>query len=124
MQRQFTQLDRAFAKLTKESFGLPGPELRARAIATIQKNGGAIVAIQSGMGGHAVVAYRVTDNPTGTFTLSVYDPNLPYSAGEQTNAAFRNSILDESKIEVYPSGVWVGSSLGWKGDRSSIAVVD
>jgi len=124
VQRQFTQHDRAFAKLTKDSFGLRGPEMRARAIATIQKNGGAIVVIRRGASGHAVVAYRVTDNPFGTFTLSVYDPNLPYSAGEETNAAFRQSILGQSKIVVQPDGSWLGTSLNWRGDRNDIAVVD
>ena len=123
VQRQYTQQDRAFLKLTKESYGRGGAEIRARAIAAIQKNGGAMVTIRRGASGHAVVAYRVTDSPPN-FVLSVYDPNLPFSAGEQTSAAFRQSVLSESRIVVGPNGDWFGTSLGWLGGRNSISVVD
>jgi hypothetical protein len=57
--------------------------------------------------GHQLVAYQVgAPQPDGSFNIDVYDPNHPYLAGEDSNAALHQTELETSEIHVDGAGNW------------------
>ena len=122
----YSQKDKAYQEETKRPFAGPASmaqrvvQWKERVHSLIRLYGGALVVFFQGTAGHAVVATRVTDNPDGGFTLALYDPNAPYTLGEQTNTEVRANALASSTIVVKGDGTWSGSSLEWKGDLTSL----
>jgi hypothetical protein len=126
----YSQNDRALREATSRPFKGPGSmaqrvvQWKEQVHALVSRFGGALTIFYQGTEGHAVVTTRVTDNPDGGFTLSLYDPNAPYVAGEQSNKEVRAERLASSTIVVKGDGTWEGSSLGWKGDLTSLMFPD
>lgn len=122
----WTQKDKTLSEETDRPY--KGPDSMAQRVvqwkervhALVSKYGAALTIFYQGTSGHATVTTRVVDNPDGGFTLFLYDPNVPYSAGEATNKETREAALTSSQIVVKGDGTWEGSSTGWKGDLTSL----
>jgi hypothetical protein len=95
---------------------------------------GAIICINpSNSDGHAVVAYDIVDTGGGAFNILVYDPNVPFLPGEDSDPVQRASQAAESVINVMSDGSWVlpNSALifnqtgiaDWSGDIDHITVI-
>jgi hypothetical protein len=85
---------------------------------------GAIVCLNpSTSGGHAVVAYEITETGGGAFDILVYNPNVPFQPDEDIEPEFRASQASQSVISVQSDGTWTFSELGWTGGIFGITVV-
>jgi hypothetical protein len=81
--------------------------------------------------GHELVAYQVeAPQPDGSFNIDVYDPNHPYLASEDGNAALHQRELETSEIHVDGAGNWRfdgdfagAAGLVWNGPIDQIAAV-
>lgn len=67
-------------------------------------SGGVILSLLSGS--HSVALVDVRDRPGGGFFLDVYDPNVPFTAGEQTDSATHEGRLANGTVTVEKSGHW------------------
>jgi hypothetical protein len=122
----YSQFDKDLREKTTRPF--PGPSSMAQRVvqwkeqvhSLVNRFGGALTFIYQGTEGHAVVTTRVEDNPDGGFTLFLYDPNAPYTLGEQTEPEVRAGALSSSQIVVKGDGTWKGSSLGWEGNLNDL----
>jgi hypothetical protein len=82
---------------------------------------------------HAVVAYNLEDDGTGTggFYLDVYDSNVPFVAAENSNGAlhrlyvgYNDATGDHgSRIHVYANKTWSFPNLGWSGELKDLSVI-
>jgi hypothetical protein len=90
----------------------------------LQRDDAAYIIIRQGGSGHAVVVYDMRVRDDGGFDLLVYNPNEPYSTSEQYDANVHSANLALSTIPVNADGTWSGGISGWKGDMSSIKVLD
>ena len=126
----YSQFDKPLREATQRPFAGAASmaqrvvQWKERVHALVSRYGGALTIFFQGTEGHAVVTTRVTDNPDGGFTLFLYDPNAPYTLGEQTNTGVRATALSSSTIVVKGDGTWSGSSLGWKGNLTSLMFAD
>jgi hypothetical protein len=73
--------------------------------------------------GHAVVAYEIADRGSGAFDILVYNSNVPFQPGEDTDPSTRTTQASQSVIKVMSDGTWTFSELGWTGGIFNITVV-
>lgn len=121
---QVAQSDKPHSEHRSSQANLPAADERRQILDLIREAGGAMLAIYQGTAGHAVVAYAARQTPSGTLTLAVYDPNVPYAPGEETTLATRTANLAQSTITIDAAGNWSGSSLGWLGNNASLRVLN
>jgi hypothetical protein len=82
--------------------------LRNALLQAFAAGAGAIVALNPTIGdGHAVVAYEVVDNGGGNFNILVYNPNVEFRPGEDTDPTMRANQAADSVINVMSDGTWV-----------------
>jgi hypothetical protein len=115
---QVAQRDKGFAEERRRAFARSPAEERTLLKEAIARAGGAYVAFRQGGSGHAVVATSAQDISTATgpgLSLSIYDPNVPFTAAETLTLAARTSAINQSTITIFGDGSWAGSSLGWSG---------
>jgi hypothetical protein len=85
---------------------------------------GAIVCLNPSISeGHAVVVYQITETGGGAFDILVYNPNVPFQPGEDTDPVFRAGQAAQSVISVQSDGSWSFSELDWTGGIYGITVV-
>lgn len=85
---------------------------------------GAIICLNpSTSEGHAVVAYEIVDQGSGAFDILVYNSNVPFLPGEDTNPSLHASQGNRSAINVMGDGTWTFSEQGWTGGIFNITVV-
>jgi hypothetical protein len=87
---------------------------------------GAIIALDPSLGeGHAVVACNVVETGNGNFNILLYNPNDPFSPGEDTSPSLRAENAGQSVISVSSDGHWTfnGFSPTWTGDIFNITVI-
>jgi hypothetical protein len=95
-----------------------------------------LVELQNGTSGHVVVAYAVdqTDGDprvaTGDRVIDVYDPNRPFSIGENAlDGSSHQTTLQQSQIIVHPNGHWTfygnfeTPMTEWSGGPGSLVVM-
>lgn len=90
-----------------------------------------IPGVKNAWDGHELVAYRLEPRqPDGSFNIEVYDPNHPYLAAEDSNAALHQEELQTSQIHIDGSGNWTfnGDFAGaagqiWSGPIDRVAPV-
>jgi hypothetical protein len=88
-----------------------------------------MIGMQDG-GGHAVVAYDIEDDGSGGYYIDVYDPNVPFTTGEDRDPnahrqaeGFHDDGGDHgSRIHVSLDGHWDFPNLGWNGTATSLEV--
>jgi hypothetical protein len=56
--------------------------------------------------GHAVVGYGIVDMGNGNFNVLLYNPNVPFSPGEDSSSLTRASVAAESCLSVTSNGTW------------------
>ena len=121
--RWFTaQQDKTFVENKKRNMSQSPAAERQLLKDLLAQQGAALISIRQGDSGHAIVAYGERDTGDGGMILSTYDSNVPYTTGEQTDAAARAGALSSSEITVMADGSWSGGSVGWKGDNSTLVV--
>jgi len=121
---QVAQTDKPFSDHATARRGRPVAEMRQRLQAILGEADAAYISIRQGNAGHAVVAYDVRNLPNGAFAIQIYDPNIPYTTGEETSAATQTANATQSVITVDAAGNWSGTSLGWTGNMSTFALVE
>ena len=120
---QVAQNDKRYAQHNEDQAKQSAADERREIRAQIAQAGAAMLALYKGTSGHAVVAYAAQDTATGGLSLSIYDPNVPYSPAEETSADTRNANLKRSTITIDAQGNWTGSSLRWSGPNDSLRVL-
>lgn len=118
-----TQFDKNMQKLQDQAAARSAADERTLVRDLIAQQGAALVTFRQGSSGHAVTAYGYQDLPGGGIKLAIYDPNLPYTAAEQTSKVARTDALTRGSLTIAADGSWSGSSLGWKGDNASLRVI-
>ncbi|HEV3313107.1 MAG TPA: hypothetical protein VG815_21565, partial [Chloroflexota bacterium] len=74
----------------------------------------------SGYEGHVVVAYNI-ENAPGGFYIDVYDPNRPFTTGENSDAVAHAAAENNSRVFIGSNGQWsffgnfAGGSDAWSG---------
>ena len=103
--------------------------------AALQRDDAVTLGFRSGDEGHAVDAYDMRELGGGSFEILTYNPNFPYTSGEQSSTMTRDTAVQASKIIVAPhgenfagGGIWIAyapsSTTPWVGDMSNIEVYD
>ncbi|MGC2613614.1 MAG: hypothetical protein WA354_06265 [Terracidiphilus sp.] len=67
---------------------------------------GAIVSMEANGDGHAVVGYGIVDTGNGNFDVLLYNPNVPFTPGEDSSSSTRASVSAESVLSVTSNGTW------------------
>lgn len=67
---------------------------------------GAIICMEANGDGHAVVGYGIVDTGNGNFDVLLYNPNLPFSPGEDSSSSTRASVAADSVLSVMSNGTW------------------
>jgi hypothetical protein len=68
---------------------------------------GAVISITFGSEGHAVVGYEIVDTGGGAFDILLYNPNIPFTPAEDSNAQTRAGAAAANVINVMSDGTWV-----------------
>jgi hypothetical protein len=95
-----------------------------------------LVELRNGTAGHVVVAYAVDETDgdprvaTGDRVIDVYDPNRPFSTGENAlDGSSHQTTLQQSQIIVHPNGHWTfygnfeTPMTEWSGGPGSLVVM-
>jgi hypothetical protein len=120
---QVAQNDKNYAAARTAALARSAADERTLARELIGRHGAAMISIRQGGSGHAVVANGIQDTAAGGVQLSIYDPNTPYTSGEETSQAVRNAAMTQSTITIDAAGNWSGSSLNWSGGNGTLGVV-
>jgi len=84
----------------------------------------------NGGGGHVVVAYDLEPRENGGYNIYVYDNNLPFTSGEDTDGGKHANAVQSSVIDLEPNGTWQMPSTAepdnapFQGGPSAIVVTD
>ena len=101
-----------------------GSGTRGRIEAELTAGRNPLVTLRKGGGGHVVVAHDVRPGADGGYLVDVYDPNVEFVGGENTDAAGHRSRMDVSTITVRPGGGWThpGAYAGgaWSGSADAM----
>ena len=123
VQGQATNWDLGKLEAENTAFGLTPENERAVVRQLIDRSGAAIVLIEQGTEGHAVVAYAYAPQPGGGLKLFIYDPNIPYTPQENDNLGLLKSDRSTSTITIAADGSWSGTSEGWAGPNDTLGVL-
>jgi len=73
-----------------------------------QSGVGVMIALSPKVGeGHVVVAFDLVDKSAGNFDILVYNPNIAFQVGEDTDSSTHSSQLAASVINAMSNGTWV-----------------
>jgi len=93
---------------------------------------GPIICMEANGDGHAVVGYGIVDKGSGNFDVLLYNPNVPFTPGEDSGSGTRASIAAQSVLSVTSNGTWTldhsdeGSGFAlpiWTGGIGSLTVM-
>lgn len=91
---------------------------------------GPIICMEANSDGHAVVGYGIVDTGNGNFDVLLYNPNVPFTPGEDSSSLTRSSVAAESVLSVTSSGTWTLDNSTeffnppvWSGGISSLTVM-
>lgn len=85
-----------------------------------------LISMQEGLGsGHVVLAYDLEGTPSH-FWIDTYDPNAPYTPGENTDADLHRKAEEGSRVEILPDNRWMfhkNDTDVWEGGFGTLMVL-
>jgi hypothetical protein len=101
-------------------------ELRARIERAVRAGSRPLLSLAFNGHGHAVNAYDIVDvQPSGAFTIRIYNSNTPYkNAEEAADGGAATQAETDSTITVAADGQWTLPELDWHGGLGDIVVLD
>lgn len=101
-----------------------GRDVRAEVENELRAGRSPIIMLAKGFGGHVMVAHDVRSGASGGYIIDVYDPNLEFEAGEDSDGTAHRNREDASTIVVQSNGNWsmTGAYSGgpWTGDAGDL----
>ena len=82
----------------------------------------AVLSLEQGGSGHAIVAHHLIEHPDGSFDIQCYDPNVPWNPTAEKASPAHLLALAQSTVKVKADGSYVfddGHGVSFKGSASA-----